>query len=280
MSKIIKSQDLIVKEPIKIESIFDKTTQDLLASEKAAFKSVMAETGEQLYKGESSGSNLELVREEADRILHETESMIVELMDKARSEALSIIEEAREEAQEIRKAAEEEARRIREEAASRGYQEGYQQAMQETEAERMRAIEESEQMIQEAVRQRNEILNSSEEMMVRLVMAVARKIVEKEVEQNPDIIINLVKNALDLVGSADSVKIIVSPRDFEYLLNQQMYLTGPGQGAGGMDLHTDIRITPGGCLVESETGTVDARLETRIQNIENALLDVAGREER
>ncbi|MGE5415971.1 MAG: FliH/SctL family protein [Acidobacteriota bacterium] len=279
MSRIIKSNDLVLKEPVTIDHLFEETKQKILQAEEATLQNALhdvIEASAHLHQHHSDSSK---VRDEADKIIHETEEMIVEILDKARSEAMAIISDAREEAQELHNAALEEINNFREQSISQGYQEGWQRAVQENEETRTRAIAESERMIDEALKERLSILNSSEETMVRLVMAISRKIIEKEVEQNPDIIVNLVRNALDLLSDAETVKVLVSPRDFEILVQEKVNLTTPGQGTSTVNLQSDPRVAAGGCVVESDMGLVDARLETRISNIENTLLEVAGRDQ-
>jgi flagellar assembly protein FliH len=41
-----------------------------------------------------------------------------------------------------------------------------------------------------------------------------------------------------------------------------------------IDVQVDNRISPGGLRLDSEVGTVDARLETRLANVEKAFQDV------
>ena len=38
-----------------------------------------------------------------------------------------------------------------------------------------------------------------------------------------------------------------------------------------IDIETDRRVGPGGCMLDTESGNVDARIETELQNIEDAL---------
>ncbi|MGE5371360.1 MAG: FliH/SctL family protein [Solirubrobacterales bacterium] len=286
MSKIIKSRDLIFGHPVTIESRVvpvSELEEDLEFSE-SGFPD---ETGEhEPYDEESAADEvveeppltLVAVQEEADNIIRETEQMVVEILEKARSEAAALISDAREEALVIKQTAEEEAAGIRETAARDGYEEGNRQIREEMESERIRGIEESEQLVQSALQERMAILASCEDVFVSLSMAIARKVIERELSENHQIIIDLVRNIVDVMSDSESIKVLVNTEDFERLAAVKDQLAKPGQGTASITLQPDDRITPGGCIAESDTGIIDAQIETRIANVENALMEV-GRHE-
>lgn len=279
LSKIIKSHNLILVEPITInhlraEDAIWEMTEIELEIEGTKGIQTMGSFSPDISGEKEDKIDLDQVRNEAENILRETEVMITDILERARTEATSIIAEARHEAQEIKNQALEEAKNLGQNAQETGYQDGWQKALAENEEERQRAVKESQRLIEEASQERIKIIQSSEEVMVRLALSIAKKIVGKEIEQNPDIIISLVKEALELIGDADSVKILVHPQDFEMLMNERIRLVDPGTTS--LNLQADALITSGGCLLESDVGVIDATMETRVANLKNALLEVAG----
>jgi type III secretion protein L len=46
-----------------------------------------------------------------------------------------------------------------------------------------------------------------------------------------------------------------------------------------VDIVPDPKVASGGCIIESEVGTVDARLETQLRALEKALLGQTERDE-
>lgn len=268
MSRIIKSDHLIINQP-KILGFLarENATHGVVDDQYAVPASFQTEIRE-----------VDNVRIEAEEIIKETEEMVLDILDKARSEASGIITKAQDEAHEIKLQAASEAGRIREEARVLGYNEGLQQAAEEMEQIKKQTISECEKLINEARKQKETILRSTEGDIVRLALAVAEKIVEKEISQDNDIIVNLVQKALSMLGNVESFKLLVNPRDLDNLVEGQAGLTRPEQGINKTSLQPDMRIKPGGFILDSEVGSVDARLETRLQNVTDALMEeVAGR---
>lgn len=259
MSKVIKPHEMILKAPVFIEILG---------------KDIEAEVEQVSELGIDSGISQVEARAEADKIMRETEEMIVEILEKARLEAHDIMAEAQEEAQDIRLKAKEEAEVLKQQALDNGYQSGWNKVMQETQQQIEQASQQSKDLLEEANRERLRILGSCESIMVRLSMDIAQKIVEKEITLNPDIIIKLVKNIREFMKSAEAVKVLVSPEDFETLVAEfaESDFT-PGDNSQ-LHIMADKSISRGGCMVETDLGSVDARLETRVSTLENALMEV------
>ena len=109
-------------------------------------------------------------------------------------------------------------------------------------------------------------------------MDIAKRIIEKELTTNPDIIIKLVKNIVDSMNTAEAYKILVNPEDFETLTaefgKQNLYSSVNDK----IQILTDNNVSPGGCIVETDLGSVDATLETRVASLEDAIMGVVNHE--
>jgi len=222
----------------------------------------------------------ERLKEESQLILTETEQMVMELLQKARDEARSILSGAQEEAELVRSQAEEEAQQIRKRAFEEAYAEGLKKAQLDIEEDRQAALQQSAEIIEEARQTKIQIMRSCESDMVRLVMAVAKKVIASELTTNPDIIINVLRESISYLDKPDNIMVYVNPRDLERLLDVTKTETFFDIGTNDVNLNFqgDDRISPGGCSLESEGGSVDTRLETRIAAVEQALQEVSGDE--
>jgi len=254
LSKVIKSHETILINPVCIDRVFTE-----------------AET-------KDNGSRItseDRLREEADKIMRETEEMIVELLNKARLEAQHIIAEAQEEALDLRLKAEKEAQVLRQQAVNEGYEAGWKKALDDTREQIDQARSHSQELLDQARKERLAILGSCEGILVRLALDIAQKIVEKELTINPDITVNLVKKIMEFMHSADAFKVLVSPEDFAGLVDEFADLS-QSTSSGKLQIAVEKGIKPGGCVVETDLGVIDARLETRISSLENALMEVVG----
>ncbi|MGE5545152.1 MAG: FliH/SctL family protein [Bacillota bacterium] len=256
MSRIIKPHEIILQDPVFIQ-IPDKQTVVKEPQTENDLADAQAE-----------------VREEADRIVKETEEMVIEILEKARLEAKNIIADAREEAEEIRLKAEKEAALLKEQAIDHGYHEGWEKAREEARQQIEKARQESEDLVEQAKQERIGIIRSCESIIVRMSMDIAQKIVEKELTTNPDIIIELVKNILDYMNTAEFYKILVNPDDFVTLAAEFGKQSLFSSVNDRIQILADENVSRGGCVVETDLGLVDATLETRVSSLEESLMDV------
>jgi len=255
LSKIIKPHEIILQEPVFLEV----RCNDIPVEESPIEIVTDTEGG---------------MRDETERILKETEEMVIEILEKARLEAQNIIAEAEEEAQEIRLKTEKEAEKLKEQALDNGYLKGWEKAREEAEQQIEQARQQSEDLLQQAQRERLSIIGSCENIMVKMSMEIAKKIVEKELTTNPDIIIKLVKNIIDFMNTAEAYKILVNAEDFVTLAAEFGQQTIYSNMNDKNQIMADPNISRGGCIVETDLGSVDATLETRINSLEDALMDV------
>jgi flagellar assembly protein FliH len=112
-----------------------------------------------------------------------------------------------------------------------------------------------------------------EREVVRLAIEVAKKIVHREVQVDREIIQTLVRVALSHVADKAPVSIHVNPKDFEYISERQTELS---QAEGRtISFIPDKSIERGGCLVETDCGDIDARLEEKFSEVEHAFFEGA-----
>lgn len=121
--------------------------------------------------------------------------------------------------------------------------------------------------------QREELLQSSEETLVRIAVAVARKIVGDAIAVDETIVLEAVRRALNQVADRESVVIRVNPDDLRIVRDQKAEWLQMIEGAHGLEVHEDERIRRGGCLVETESGNVEAQIEKQLQTLEKSLCE-------
>lgn len=173
----------------------------------------------------------------------------------AAAEALSIVEQARIEAQAIVDAAHAEAARVRAEARDSAYADG---------------LAEWNLAVQRVLAARDRFIASSEPAVIKIAMKAAAKIVGGELQSDPAAINRIVEEAMRGIRAGRAITIAVHPSGVETV---RAY-------AENLESRTECRIRvtardsvpPGGCIVESELGVIDARLEVQLRCLEQILL--------
>jgi flagellar biosynthesis/type III secretory pathway protein FliH len=107
-----------------------------------------------------------------------------------------------------------------------------------------------------------------EREVVKLAIEVAKKIVHREIQADRDIIQTLVRVALSHVAEKSAVTVHINPIDHSYLMEQRVELS---QTEGrDITLLADKSIERGGCLIKTECGDIDARIEEKFREVEHA----------
>lgn len=178
---------------------------------------------------------------------------------KARTEAQKIIEKALAEAEGIRDESREEGRREgREEVSAR--------------------IEEALATLNQAVKERKKIIRDAEGEILRLSLKVAEQIIRSEVSLHRDVSLNIVSEAIGRVSDREQIIVRANREDVEYLKRYKDRLAGMLDGVKSFSIIEDANIEPGGCVVETNLGFIDARISTKLKAIEESLQKVSGEE--
>ncbi len=194
-------------------------------------------------------------------------------------EVNAALEKARADAEEILSQARAQAEAVREEARQQGYSAGEAAARQEVEARLTEVWEKQtyavkgniQAIIDSIIDARQELWEQSEQEMVSLVLEVARKVIKTEVQQNPNVIGEMIRHAMRRVVDKETVRIRVNPDDIERVRGEREELLRVLDGIRHLEIDDDRRIGPGGCVIETNGGTIDARIDTQFEQLEEAM---------
>lgn len=123
---------------------------------------------------------------------------------------------------------------------------------------------------------REKIMREAEEDLLRLSLSIARKIIQQEVSHDRRILAKLVSEAVRNTSEHEEIVIRLNPEDHKVVSsNTRVYLADVGNQRR-MSLKADDCIPLGGCVVDTETGTIDARFEAQLEEIYNKLTEERG----
>lgn len=205
------------------------------------------------------------------------------LVDAAKKEAARLLEEARREADawwEKRRAEDEQVRaEIREAAYAEGLESGRREAERQVLDEYAARIEEGRAVLGQAREAAKRIVAESEPFLVELSCAISGKIVGRMLEEKPEWITDLVREALKRSTGKETILLCVAPSQFAYIQSVRDELTAVIDAEAELVIMPDHSVRDHGCVIKTSFGTVDARVETQLTEIKQALLDACLREE-
>ncbi|NIP84149.1 MAG: hypothetical protein GTO03_00730 [Planctomycetales bacterium] len=112
---------------------------------------------------------------------------------------------------------------------------------------------------------------AAENEVVQLAFALAERIVRRQIERDPQIPLDLVREAIQLVGRGKRVRIALHPADFRLHQDALRRLSVTLQQTGEVELVGDQRVERGGCVVETPDGLIDQTITAQLQRIREEL---------
>ncbi len=118
---------------------------------------------------------------------------------------------------------------------------------------------------------KSELLSHNEAHLLKLVFQMASRLARQEVTQNSETVLQVLRDAVALSQDEENIMVRVAPEQFEFLEKLKKQSGREIDFLKKMKFEPDPEISVGGCVVETNYGEVDARLEQRIEQLWTAL---------
>ena len=231
---------------------------------------------------ESIAKQIEDAEEQARKITEDGKSLafnlIQESKEKARQEeetarlnSEQIVERAKLEVERMVKEAEMRVAEIEHEAYQKGYDAGREVGFKKGQSEVRRLIDRLGTIVGQAIDVREDIISASEKQMVDMILLIARKVIKDEVVERKEVVLNNIREALRRIKDRDRVDIRVNFADLELTTAHKDELIKMMESLRKVNIYEDSRIDRGGCIIETDVGSIDARISTQLKELEEAI---------
>jgi len=156
------------------------------------------------------------------------------------------------------------------------YEKGKEESTSAAEEKISEKVAQLASIIESLKEERQSLLREAETAVVDLSLSIARKFVNTAAVMNSDLIKRTIKSAVKMVTEKDKVVIRINPEDLEEVRAHLDDIIFIGDGIGKLQIRPDKKVDRGGCVVETEAGNIDARIESRFAEIEKALKQAFG----
>ena len=157
-----------------------------------------------------------------------------------------------------------EAVTIKEAAKQEGYQEGINQVLKD--------IEELRGKLEEFYNYKEEVYSKVSDCIMDIAVEIAKKIINKEVEQDREATLSIIKAAVEEVNKTENkITLKVMPKDVEIVRDKIPEIFEGNYFEAKISVIPDSTIKEGGVIIETSNGLIDASIETQMAIIEKAL---------
>jgi flagellar assembly protein FliH len=128
-------------------------------------------------------------------------------------------------------------------------------------------------IVQELAGTRKRFRIDAEEDTVRLAIAIARRVLHREIATDPEAILGLVRSAFDRLNAREVHRLRVSPDDAAAIHEHSAGLHLPAQ----VEIAADASLARGSAVFETSRGELDACIGTQLDEIERGFADLVRR---
>jgi flagellar assembly protein FliH len=278
MEKLNPVEDSLeeIEEVGEVEEYSGPTADDL-RREAEAFKAQWEQEKEALVRS---------AKVEADGIIKEAESAAFAEVKRKTSEAQSLRRAAEDEAEQILAEARAKAKQIeddslsafeteRKEAEERGRLAGRETGFVEGKDEVARLVERTQTVLERAQEKRAEILAETEQQIIDLVLLISRKVIKVISENQRNVVISNVVQALRKVKGRGNIIIKVNMLDLKLATEHKKDFIAQVEGSKSLQIVEDSTVDPGGCVIETDFGEIDARIGSQLAELEQKILEIS-----
>jgi flagellar assembly protein FliH len=131
-------------------------------------------------------------------------------------------------------------------------------------------------VIEELSAARKRVRAEAEQDTVKLALAIARRVLHRELSTDPEAILGIVLAAFQKLNARETHRLRVSTAEAAVVRENRARLALPP----GLDIAADAALPPGSAIFETSRGDLDASVDTQLAEIEHGFADVVARRSR
>jgi flagellar assembly protein FliH len=271
----VQAPVFVTAEPEPLD-IYEGPTADDLRREAEAFRESWNTEKERLVQ--EARDEAEAIRKQAEKTAFEEVKSKTDaaIRDKrvAEDESERIKSEAETEAERIRQQAVDERDKVFQESRTAGYEEGREEGWKEGRAEAERLIGRLHKILDASIEKRQEIIDEAETQLIDLVLLVSRKVVKVISENQKNVVINNIVQALRKLKSRGDVAIRVNLADLDLTTEHVKDFMRMAENVKSITVLEDSSVDKGGAVIETDFGQIDARISSQLREIEEKILEL------
>lgn len=232
----------------------------------------------------------QVIAEEERAVRDEAEQIKQAILSDAQSYAEQVVKQALEQAAAMKEEAEQEIKRwwdeqreldeqhiaeAKKQGFEQGYAEGTEQAYEQVQQQCAEQLAESQSLLQQAYINKRQIIQEAEPFLLDLSCEIARKIIHQELTVSKQSVIDLIKKALLRKREQGVITLCVNPALYNEVQEFRDELALVIDSQAELEIVPDGNVKDHGCVIRSALGSIDARIDTQLTEIKQALHQIA-----
>ncbi len=192
------------------------------------------------------------------------------LVDEAEVRASALLSEAHERSKQLIEDAANRAAELIEVIGKRAHDEGVVAGTDQANREMSDMMATMHNLVDMARVERHKLIESAEPELVRLAVGLAERILHQQIALDRGVVVEMAKVAIARLIDRESVTVRVNPADLERMRQHRDEFLNASD-IKHLRIIEDQRVDRGGVLVETDGGTIDARIGTQLNEAKRVL---------
>jgi flagellar assembly protein FliH len=157
------------------------------------------------------------------------------------------------------------------EAHALGMKEGRDQGFQEMKADVQAQVDRLKVIVETLSTLKTKLVASNEQHLIETTFHLAKAMALDQIHENPANITAIIAKALENAQSEEEIILRLNPQDFEFLNKVRETAGNPFEKLNRLKIESSESVAPGGVVVETNYGIVDASIEQRVKKVRDAI---------
>ncbi len=148
-----------------------------------------------------------------------------------------------------------------------GLEEGLKKALTEKTNDINYNLDELQKLMAKLISLKEEMVKQNESHLVQLVYEIARRIAFDHIEEKPEVVISVIKNAIEIAQADEDINVLVSSSQVDFLEKMKLQTGREYEFLKKIRFQVSDQVSSGSCIIETNFGVVDARIEERVNKL-------------
>ena len=198
------------------------------------------------------------------------EAQAQSMIDAATRNAEALVADAQSRARALVEDAAARADALVQDARKRGHDDGYAAGRDAADREMNDMLVTMRGLLEMARAERHKLIEAAEPELVRLAVGIAERVLHQQIALDRNVVIEMAKVAVGRLIERDTVTVRVNPADVERIRDHRDELIAIGD-IRNLRVLEDQRVDRGGVVVDTDAGTIDARISTQLDEARTIL---------
>ncbi len=148
-----------------------------------------------------------------------------------------------------------------------GYEEGNKEAFEKKSQELQVGIDEIQKLLESFNDLKKELVQQNERHIITLIYNLAEKIAFDQIEKKPEVIMNIITKAIEQAQLEEDIHVSVSSEQLHFIEQLRQSQQEKFEVLKNVKITGSDEIKPGGCVIETNYGVIDAQVHERTEKL-------------